>query len=190
VSTKDSYQDVVGTEENELPGNEMRMNRRVWNAIRAQLGNDLPSNIYSLPEFWAWLSDSFASDTAKRADKLILALLESEGFFRWYEELGNQRRALCEIFHLAALEAGRAANERQTEETRTLLNDLLDSAELGEVSLKGRRDTRDSYQRLASDTGLSIFQHLSQKYQDEYDDAERLHNARKRLIVALRQMTR
>jgi hypothetical protein len=167
----------------------MRMNRRVFEAIRDRLSDNLPSHVHSLLELWTWLSENFTAEAVKRADLVIVDVLEGEGFFKWYEEWGNQVRSDTAGLEVLARAVEQSAREPITAAIRSLLADLADADLLGETSVSGRLDTRVSYERLARNTGLEIFQRLSEKYNAEYADAEKLHYGRKRLIRALSLLT-
>jgi len=61
IADADVYRQLVETAEHELPGAEMRMNRKVFEAVKKELGPDLPEHVYSLPDVAMWLKHEFVS---------------------------------------------------------------------------------------------------------------------------------
>jgi hypothetical protein len=187
VSEPDLYDAIVRTAAEDLPIDEMRMNRRAFEAIRKRLGDTLPEPVYSLPELMVWLSARSSSDECKRADPVILATLQSEGMFTWQSDFRANTRTLIAIFEWAADAAEVSEKYQMLPEIEALLTDFRDIAALMHSSLDGRRNTAQMYQTLASRTGLKTFERFAGIYNQEYSDAQRLHVAVDRMLNALKR---
>jgi len=188
VSSADTYNLVVETASQELPGNEMRMNRRVFDAIRKELGDSIPERIHSLPDLTSWLAVDFRSEGAMHSDPAILNVLEREGMFKWHDEFRANSAFWIALLEMAAdqAEAEASAGIPLKPEIQEFLQNLADTAQLRQTSLQGRRATSQEYQRLARKTGLKLFDHLSAIYREQYENAERLHRATDRMIAGLK----
>ncbi|MGH6877242.1 MAG: hypothetical protein ACREHV_07660, partial [Rhizomicrobium sp.] len=186
ASNADTYELVVQTANQELPSDEMRLNRRAFDAIRKELGK-LPGRIYSLPDLVSWLSTEFDSDAVKQSDSKILEILEREGMSKWHDEFRMNTQVLIAIFEFAADAAEASASAPISSEIEALLSDFADTAPLRQTSLQRRRATNQEYENLATKTGLKIFERFNSIYRAQYQDAERLHKAIDRMIAALKR---
>jgi len=184
-SSPEQHDQIVAAAEQELPGSEMSMNRRAFKAIRKELGAALPDSIHSLTDVSIWLSIEQNSDVVNGADEIILSVLEREGMFQWLDEFSVGATSLAQTLEFAATAAEQSMNEPMNADIESLLDDLTETAQLGQSSLAGRAATKNDYANLASKTGLKTFDRLRGVYQRQFDDAERIHQARARIIAAL-----
>lgn len=187
VSDVEAYNLVVKTASQKLPIDEMRMNRRTFDAIRKELGGALPESIRSLTELTIWLSAEFHSDLAKQSDPIILKILEREGMFEWHDQFRRNARWHITVYEWAADGFEASAHYPMSSEIEAFLPNLTDTDDLRRSSLQGRRATSQEYRYLANKTGLKIFERLSAIYREQYQDAERVHRAIDRMIDALKQ---
>jgi len=185
-SDTDLYKLVVATGGQALPEEEMRMNRRAFEAIRRTLGRKLPERIRSLPELATWLSTEFRSEAAKQADLVVLKVLDRAGMFKWYDEFHTESGKQIVALEWAA-EAAEISKGKRSSEIEAFLRDLGDSAQLRQASLQGRRATAREYRNLARTTGLKYFQCFDAIYGRQYQDAKRRHKAIDRMIAALKR---
>lgn len=186
VSNAGTYELVVQTANQTLPRDEMRLNRRAFDAIRKELGK-LPGRIYSLPDLVSWLSIEFGSDAIKQADSKILEILEREGMAKWHDEFRTNTQVLVAIFEFAADAAEASASAPIRSDLEALLSDFADTGRLRQASLQGRRATNQENENLAAKTGLKIFGRFNAMYREQYQGAERLHKAIDRMIAALKR---
>jgi hypothetical protein len=128
VSDADLYDAIIRTTDQELPIDEMRMNRRVFDAIRRRLRDTIPEEVYSLPDLMIWLSSHFSSDECKCADPVILTVLEREGMLTWRDEFRANTRMMIAIFELAEDAAERPADYQMLPEIDALVADFDDIA--------------------------------------------------------------
>jgi len=189
TSDADLYNEVVATARQELPGAEMLMNRSAFEAVRKKMGQDLPEHIYSLTDLAIWLSQEFHTEVVKRSDPKILATIESEGMFTWYEAFSAKVQNDAVVLELVAKAAELVADEPINREIQALLDDLSEAIPIGEASLAARKTTAQEYAAIATRTGLQTFARLRDTYQRQYEDAERIHKAQMRIVEALRQRT-
>jgi hypothetical protein len=185
ASDTDLYNRVVGAANAELPGAEMRMNRRVIKAIQKELGRDLSAHVHSLTDLWMWLALDFSSEAVKRSDPTILTTLEREGMFEWYDKFSAKVQADAAVFEVAAKRAELPVG-RMTPEIKALLDYVSEIISAGETKLEARKNTAQEYDGLAKRTGLKTLARLSDTFRRQYEDADRLHQAGMRLIGLLR----
>jgi len=187
ASDADLYNQVVDAANPELPGVEMRMNRRVFEAVQKELGGDLSAHVHSLTDLWMWLALGFSSEAVKRSDSTILTTLEQEGMFEWYDGFSAKVQADAAVFEVAAKQAELSGGQ-MTPEIETLLDYVSEIISAGETTLEARKNTAQEYDELAKRTGLETLARLSDTFRRQYEDGDRLHQAGTRLIRALRQM--
>jgi hypothetical protein len=187
VSNDDQYRLVIDTAGQEAPGAEMRMNRRVLEAVQKELGNQLPEGIHSLTDLSMWLSREHDTSAVRLADAPILSVLEREGTFKWYEEFSGNAQRLAEILEFAARAAELSTQEPRTAEIQLLIEDLKEAIPLAKAALERRQGTARDYEDLAKTTRLQTFERLASIYRRQYDDAARIDKARTRLVDALDQ---
>jgi hypothetical protein len=181
------YQEVIDTANHDLPGAEMRMNRRAFGAVQKCFAGDLPANVLSLTDLAIWMSHDFNTDVVQRSDPRILAILESEQFFGWYDGFSLKVRQEAAVMELAAMQAEASVGLPLTAEIQALIDDFGEVVSVGEVSLAARKNTASEYENLAARTGLETFARLRDMYRRQFEDANRLQQAKLRLIAALRQ---
>ena len=184
ISNADLYKEVIATAEIDLPGDEMQMNRRVFDVIKSMLGQKLPQNIFSLSDLWDWLSEG--SDAAKEADSIIFDILQSEGFVAWYADWNVDVQSQTNFISSAANLIEIASHEQMTPEISSAIQDFAEILPLSKASLDGRRSTLEKYERLSQTTGLKTIQYFHQKYRNEYESFERLFVEKSRLHSALK----
>jgi hypothetical protein len=185
VSNEADYQMVIDTASQEAPGAEMKMNRRVFQAVQRDLGSDIPAGIHSLTELSIWLSHNYNSDVARKADERIVDIFEREGMFRWYEQFSAEAIVSAQMLEFAATAAEASVGEPTNPEIKVLLDDLRETMPLAEGVLERRKATAQDYDGVARTTALSTFGRLASVYRKQYEDAVRIHKARRRLIDAL-----
>ena len=181
------YNCVVETAHHELPGAEMQMNRRVFEAAQNRMGKTLDRNIHSLTDLYAWLSLNFTSPEARDLDAAMITTLETEGFFKWYDEFSARVQADAAAVELAADAAEASIHQRKDAAIQALIGDLKETEPMADASLRARKQTMEEYEELARRTSLRTFARLHGVYQRQYDDADRIHRAKKRVIAALSQ---
>jgi hypothetical protein len=177
------FEQVITTAEQELPGHDMQMNRRVFRAIRQALGKELSSDVASLADLWAWLAINCAQ--ARSADPAILKILDNEGFVEWYARWAKDVAGNAQLFEGFAAQAERATQESMTPELQEFIQQFLEYLVLDDASLQARKTTMEQFVRWAEATQLSTFNYLSNKYQLEYGSFARLNRANHRLLDAL-----
>jgi uncharacterized protein YmfQ (DUF2313 family) len=134
-----------------------------------------------------WLSREFHSEVVRRSDEKIVAALESEGMFTWYDEFSAKVQADAAVLELVAQAAELIADEPINREMQALLDNLNEGIPIGDASLAGRKNTAREFEAIAKRTGLRTFVRFRDLYQRQYEDAERIHKAQMRIIEALRQ---
>lgn len=187
VSDAEQYRLVIDTAGQEAPGAEMRMNRRVFEAVQKELGNLLPERIHSLTELSIWLSQEYKSSAAQQSDSRILAILDREGMFSWYDEFSANARRMAGILEFAAQAAELSTGEPRSVEIQALLDDMRETMPLADAALERRRSTAQDYEAVAKATDFKTFARIASLYKQQYDDAVRIHEARRRLVDALDQ---
>jgi hypothetical protein len=180
------FEEVVATAAEELPGDEMQMNRQVFTAIRRSLGNRFPSVVVSLPELWDWLAAN--SERARAVDPEILATLQSQGFVDWYKGWAEDVEGKAQLFENIAGLAERASKEPMPPDMDEFVQQYGEYLALSETSLLGRKDTMERFARMATETGLSTLIYFSDKYRREHAIFSRLHRANLRLFQAMTKM--
>jgi hypothetical protein len=186
-SDRHLFQEVVATAEQELPGNEMQLNRDVFEAIRVALGDRLPKEAVSLPDVWQWLA--LNSLDAESADSVILQILKREGFVDWYVGWAQDVQDQAQLFENIADLAEQAGNEPKPPGLREFIQQMQEYLALDETSLRARKETMDQFTQWAQATGLSTLKYLEDKYRGEYAIFERLNRANRRLLSAVVIMT-
>ena len=181
------FEEVVATANQEYPGAEMQMNRRVFEAIRRVLGDGLPDAVISLPDVCEWLSMS--GEHAKIADPTILQTLRSEGYVEWYERWIQDVEDNAQLFENIASLVESAGQEPAPSDMQEFVQQYQEYLALDDTSLRSRKATMDQFSGWAHTTGLSTLEYLRDKYRREYATFERLNRANVRLLQALIKMT-
>ena len=187
VTNADLYRQVIDTANHEMPGAEMRMNRRVFAAVQKELGDQLPKTVHSLTDLSIWLSQEFTAEAVRLVDGRILDVLEREGLFKWHDDFSADAQTIAATLEFAAKAAELSIGEPMNPDIQALLDDLIETIPLAEASLKAKEQTANDYDELAKTTDLKTFDRFKSLYRLQYDEAQRVHQARTRLIEALRR---
>jgi hypothetical protein len=183
IANRHLFEEIVSIADQELPGNEMQMNLRVFKAIRRRLGAALPRAVLTLPDLWKWLATD--APGARAADSPILEVLNREGFVDWYERWAQDVADHAQLFENFAKMAERAGFGPMTPDLDLFSQQIREYLALDDTSLHARAATRDQFARFAEHTPLSCFAYLRDKYLREYSLFERLNSANKRLLNAV-----
>jgi hypothetical protein len=105
---------------------------------------------------------------------------------RFHIGLHSERPSIEKCFDAAQQESYIAPRLQGPDDEE--VNELMDAVVLGETSVTGRRNTKESFDRAAQRTGLKTLQRLSAKYLKDYSDAEALQRALKRFTEALKRI--
>ncbi len=186
-SDRHIFEEVVATAAQELPGEEMQMNRQVFAAIHTALEERFPVEVVSLPGIWQWLAMN--SQVAREADAVVMEILEREGFVNWYAGWAEDVQDQAQLFENIAGVAERANHEAKPPDLQEFIQQYQEYLALDETALEARRDTMDQFSHWAAATGLSTLIYLRDKYEREHAIFARLTQANTRLLNALVAMT-
>jgi hypothetical protein len=187
VSHRHLFEEIVSIADQESPGDEMQMNRRVFKAIRRKLGAALPRPVLTLPDLWKWLATD--APEARAADATILEVLNREGFVDWYASWAQGVADQAQLFENIAKLAERAGFGPMTPDLELFSQQIREYLALDDTSLTARAATRDEFAQLAGHAPLSCLVYLRDKYLREYTLFERLNIANKRLLGAVIKAT-
>jgi len=190
TSVEPIYEHIIQASENAPHSDEMRMNRQVFKAIRTAIGEVLPESIGSLPEAYTWLVENASLAQASELAGTVLALLEREKFFAWYEEWSDSRGKELEQLELLAglVERVQSISNEEQQPLRRLLRDLEPLNQLDEEVLRGRLATAKTFRVYATETKFALFEVLAAKYEKEYSFQEKFSHALGRLAQALQEL--
>jgi len=162
ISNRPLFEQVVATSDQELPGNEMKRNRKALNAIRKALGKKFPKQVSSLPEFWHWLAHNI--DEAREVDVAVMEILRETRFIEWYDDFETRVADDAQLYEKLRRLAEKANAAPMTPDLQILIDQLGESLALGETSLLGRQDTLQQATRWEHDTKLATFGYFKDYY--------------------------
>lgn len=192
TSVEPIYEHIIQASENAPHSDEMGMNRQVFKAVRTAAGDLLPESVRSLPEVFAWIVENASSAQANEVAGVVLALLEREKFFAWYEKWSDSRTKELEQLELLAVlvERVHSISNEERQPLRGLLTDLEPLVQLDQEVLRGRLATAQVWRVHATETKFALFEVLAEKYEEEYAFQEHFSRALGRLAQALQKLAR
>lgn len=176
------FEETISVADQDLPGDEMQMNRRVFKEIRRKLGGALPHVALTLPDLWKWLATN--APGARAADAAIFEILHREGFVDWYAGWAQDVADHARLFENIANLAERAGLGPMTPDVEEFIRQIQEYLALDDTSVGARRETRDEFAQMAERAPLSCLIYLRDKYLREYTLFERLNHANRRLLEA------
>jgi hypothetical protein len=162
---------------------EMKMNREVFDAIRARAGDQFPASVYSLPDLCFWLFANTAQ--AKAVDSIVLDVMARHHYFEWYASMIEYVQSQTLQVKQVLIYLDEMPTEECPPELNELVHELGESVATSESALAGRRDTAETFQEQAGKTGLSTLRRLSENFQAIHEAFDDSYRQRVRLKEAL-----